>query len=142
MSKTSAYATGLTQITGAEDDVSGEPGRCKMDPTTKSLRVNLWVWDTNALGWVRMQEIDPLLDDIITELQNIVTELDGSKWKDQRYDYTSGNLDYKGVNETHKAATDSSTWEISKYTWTGSNITRIEGPLTGSWDGRAALAWA
>jgi len=62
-------------------------------------------------------------------------------WKDQRYDYTSGNLDYKGSNVTHDAATDAETWYIWKYTWNGDNVERIEGPLIGAWDNRATLDW-
>lgn len=64
-----------------------------------------------------------------------------SFYPDQRFDYTSGNLDYKGFNETHKAATDATSWVVWKYTWSSGNLVRIEGPLTGSWDGRASLSW-
>jgi len=61
---------------------------------------------------------------------------------DQRFDFTSGNMDYKGLNPVHNEATDAVTWYIFKYTWDGTDCTRIEGPLVGSWDGRATLAWA
>lgn len=67
---------------------------------------------------------------------------DWSYWKDQRFDWTSGNLDYKAFNATHKAATSDATWYIWKYTYSAGNLTRTEGPLEGSYDGRAALAWA
>ena len=64
-------------------------------------------------------------------------------WLDQRLDYTSGDLDYRGVNVGHKAGTGTNTWYVWKYTWNGSGAcTRIEGPLVGSWDNRASLAWA
>lgn len=63
-------------------------------------------------------------------------------WNDARYEYSSGDLVYIGRNETHKAATSATTWYVWKYTYGASGIARIEGPLTGSWDGRAALAWA
>lgn len=63
-------------------------------------------------------------------------------WKDQRFDYTSGDLDYKGLSQIHKAATDiGDLWWIWKYTWSGANLVRIEGPLNGVWDSRAALGW-
>lgn len=62
-------------------------------------------------------------------------------WKDKRFEYSSGDLIYKGVNVTHKAATDAATWYIWKYTWDGDDCTRIEGPLEGTWDNRASLAW-
>jgi len=60
---------------------------------------------------------------------------------DQRFDYTSGNLDYRGLNVVHDEETSATTWYIWKYTWVGVNCTRAEGPLVGSWDGRASLSW-
>jgi hypothetical protein len=68
--------------------------------------------------------------------------VDSSRWHDQRMAYNTGQLIYFGKNLTHKAATDATTWNIWKYTWDGSDCTRIEGPLVGSWDNRASLAWA
>jgi len=68
---------------------------------------------------------------------------DDFMWLDQRMDYTSGDLDYRGITEAHKASEGASVWWIWKYTWdAGSNCTRIEGPLLGSWTDRASLAWA
>ncbi len=69
------------------------------------------------------------------------TKGDLELWLDQRFDYTSGSLDYKGVNETHKALITDTDWYVWKYTWSSGNCTRIEGPLKGSWQGRAALSW-
>ena len=67
----------------------------------------------------------------------------GGIWKDVRFDYGTGDLDYRGCNITHKAATDEETWEIWKFTYdVSNNVTRIEGPLSGSWDNRASLDWA
>lgn len=63
-------------------------------------------------------------------------------YNDKRFDFTSGDLDYKGVHITHKVATTDTGWIVWKYTWSAGNLARIEGPLTGSWDGRADLAWA
>lgn len=79
-----------------------------------------------------------------TRNHNPYLESTDIKWKDQRFDYTSGNLDYLGRSLIHKASTSESTlWWIWKYSFDGSdNLTRIEGPLTGNWDDRAALAWA
>lgn len=68
--------------------------------------------------------------------------LDGI-WHDIRIAYdSSGNLLYRGVNEIHNASSTAATWEIWKYTYDSSNrVTRVEGPLSGSWDGRASLTW-
>ena len=56
---------------------------------------------------------------------------------------TSGNVDYRAVTESHKAEVGDDVWWIWKYTWDATpSCTRVEGPLLGSWTGRAALAWA
>lgn len=65
-----------------------------------------------------------------------------SYWRDQRLEYTSGLVDYIGRHHQHKAPTSNENWAIWKFTWTGSDCIRIEGPLTGAWDNRASLAWA
>jgi len=75
------------------------------------------------------------------DLTDVEDLLSSDYWKDLRLDWTSGDLDYKGLNTDHDAATDAATWYIWKFTWSGSNPTRIEGPLVGTWDGRAALGW-
>lgn len=60
---------------------------------------------------------------------------------DTRMEYSSGDLIYRGLHATHKAATSDTSWLIFKYTWSGEDLVRIEGPLSGSWDNRASLAW-
>ena len=63
-------------------------------------------------------------------------------WRDVRLEYSDGNLIYRAANYFHDALTTDTNWEIWKYTWDISeNLTRIEGPLPGSWDDRAALNW-
>jgi len=63
-------------------------------------------------------------------------------WKDKRLEYSSGNLVYRGYNTTNKASTSAQDWHIWKYTWSSGDLTRIQGPLVGTWDGRASLDWA
>lgn len=66
----------------------------------------------------------------------------GGIGQDQRLDWdSSGNLIYMGQNSVAGAAAADTEWRVSKFTWTGANLTRIEGPLVGSWTGRAALSW-
>ncbi len=60
---------------------------------------------------------------------------------DIRLEYTSNLIDYRGVHITHDAATDDEEWEVWKYTWSGNDCVRIEGPLIGAWDDRATLDW-
>jgi YD repeat-containing protein len=71
-----------------------------------------------------------------------IAVLDGI-WHDVRIAYdSSGYLIYRGVHEMHNIATTNADWEIWKYTNdTSGRVTRIEGPLRGSWDGRASLLW-
>ena len=58
------------------------------------------------------------------------------------FEYSGSDMIYRGINITHKAATSATNWVVWKYTYTTSLLVKIEGPLVGSWDGRAALDWA
>ena len=62
-------------------------------------------------------------------------------WKEKQIAYTSNLPDYVGCHYIKGAADGDTKWEIWKFSWTGVDCTRIEGPLTGSWTGRAALDW-
>lgn len=84
-----------------------------------------------------MSELDPVGG--IRDRSQIINL--GGFWRDVRMEYSSGDLIYKGSHWLHDAATSDENWEVWKYTWDGSDLTRIEGPLTGAWDDRAALAW-
>jgi len=62
-------------------------------------------------------------------------------WKDSRYDSTSGNLDYKGLNRIANSSGSESNWQIWKFTWSSGNLIRKQGPIEGKWDDRASLGW-
>ena len=62
-------------------------------------------------------------------------------WAVRRFEYTAGEPIYIGRNKTHKAATDSLQWHVWKISYTGTDATLIEGPLTGTWDGRDSMDW-
>jgi YD repeat-containing protein len=68
--------------------------------------------------------------------------LDGI-WHEVRMEYgATGLLVYRGVHEIHDAAITDGNWEVWKYTYdTNGRVTRIEGPVQGTWDGRASIAW-
>ena len=85
--------------------------------------------------------LDRILRLLLSFLERFTEYADDSRWKDQRFDHTSGDLDYKGYNARHKAATTLDNWYIWKYTWVSGNCVRIEGPLIGVWDNRATMAW-
>ena len=111
------------------EDTDEAPTDLHGDTTAKAIYVALKVWNPNTLAWERMRQpqIAPLSDNLPL---------------DTRMTYSSGDLQYKGIHATHKAATSDTSWLIWKYTWTASDLTRIEGPLEGSWDNRASLDWA
>lgn len=59
--------------------------------------------------------------------------------KDTRFDANDAAPDYIGINSTSNDADTSGTnWLVYKFTYSGSDVTRIQ-RATGSWDGRAAL---
>lgn len=68
--------------------------------------------------------------------------LGSENWGERRYDYTSGNIDYIGKHVTVGAVTSDDAWNVWKFTYDGDgNMTRMQGPLIGTWDDRAALSW-
>jgi hypothetical protein len=119
---------GYPNVMAARKDADDTPMDLFLDGDTKSLRVNLWVYDTETTSWVRM-------------LQPDVSDTEGVLVRDARHDYLSTDLVYRGINGTHNAATSATTWKIWKYTYGSDGVARMEGPLDGSWDGRAALSW-
>ena len=54
-----------------------------------------------------------------------------------KFDWTTGNLDYKGVNANADAADGDLDWLIYKYTWSSGNPTVIQKKM-GSWTSRAS----
>ena len=65
-------------------------------------------------------------------------------WKDMRFSYDINlNVEYSGVAKNLGASTSSGNhWYVKKYTYDASfNVTRIQGPIEGNWDDRAAMAW-
>ena len=110
------------------EETNDKPTDLHGDTTAKAIYVALKVWNPDTLAWERMRQpqIAPLADELPL---------------DTRMEYSSGDIIYKGIHATHKAAASNASWLIWKYTWTGDDLTRIEGPLEGTWDGRAGLAW-
>jgi len=130
-----------TLIRGVDPD-NKAPVIVAVEDVSQTLRINNWVWNTVTLAWERMKQ--PTLEltgDLTVTMGDVERLLADNYWKDQRLEYSGGDLIYKGFNTTHKAATDAATWYIWKFTWSGSDCVRIEGPLVGSWDGKAGLAW-
>ena len=130
-----------TLIRGNDPDTKA-PVIAAIDAETKTLRVNNWVHDVDAVAWVRMKQ--PTLEltgDLTVTMGDVERLLAKDYWKDERLEYSGNNPIYKGLNTTHKAATSATTWYIWKLTWSGSDCVRIEGPLVGAWDSNDGLAW-
>ena len=119
---------GYPNVIAVRQDTDDTPQDLEMAGDTKSLKVALYVYNPDSLSWDRMRQpqISPLADELPL---------------DTRFESSSGDLIYKGIHSTHKALTSDSNWMIWKYTWSGTDVTRIEGPLDGSWDGRGGLSW-
>ena len=71
----------------------------------------------------------------------LVTFVEWDQWGTSRFDYSGSDLVYIGRHTDHDAATNDKAWAIRKLVYSGSDLVRIEGPLMGTWDGRAALGW-
>lgn len=124
-----ALSPGHPGVIAFREDSDETPTDIHGDTSAKAMYVALKVWNPDSLAWERMRQpqIAPLADSLPL---------------DTRMEYTDGQINYKGIHGTHKAATSDTAWLIWKYSWTGTDITRIEGPLEGAWDNRASLGWA
>ena len=69
----------------------------------------------------------------------IVDDLD-DYWNQVLYEYSGIDLIYKGKNPVFNAATSETTFLITKYTYTGDDLTKKQ-QTYGSWDNRASLGW-
>lgn len=86
--------------------------------------------------WMQRPSID--IGDLTVSMGDVEKLLSDSYWNLQKYDYTSGNLDYAGKNTDLSALDADTDWYIWKYTWVGSNCTLIQGPRVTSWTNRAS----
>ena len=59
---------------------------------------------------------------------------------DVRFDASDAAPTYIGLHLTNGAATTDPNWKIIKFTYSGSDTTRIQ-TAYGAWDNRASLGW-
>lgn len=59
---------------------------------------------------------------------------------DIRFDTSDAAPIYIGLNVTNGASANATDWKILKFTYSGSDVTRIQ-TAYGSWTGRAGLSW-
>ena len=62
--------------------------------------------------------------------------VDSGFWADIRFDQSDAQPTYIGLSDTNGALTTDSVWKLYKFTYSGSDSTRIQ-LAYGSWDGRA-----
>lgn len=119
---------GYPGVIAARNENDDTPTDLTVPDELDALKVVLYVWDPDSLDYVRMRQpqISPLADDLPL---------------DTRMEYSGENIIYKGIHATHDAVTSNTSWLVWKFTWSGGNLIRIEGPLEGSWDNRASLGW-
>ena len=126
-----ANSPGYPNVIAVRKESGDIPTDLTMPDELEGLKVALYVWDPDALDWVRMRQpqISPLADALPM---------------DQRYEWQGTEpalLIFKGIHPTHKALTSDTHWFIWKFSYSGGNMVRQEGPLEGSWDNRAGLGW-
>ena len=75
----------------------------------------------------------------IPDINNLKPQLvDLGYYCDVRFDASDAAPDYIGLNLVNGAATTATDWKILKFTYTGTDVERIQ-IAYGTWDGRAAL---
>ncbi len=55
--------------------------------------------------------------------------------------WSGDTIDYIGYHKEANAATSAGGWEVFKLTWSGENVTDVQGPLIGVYDDKASLGW-
>lgn len=61
-------------------------------------------------------------------------------WKSKNMEYDTGAIIYAGYNLLTNAPDGDAHWEVIKYTYDGSDITKIQ-KSEGTWTDRASLGW-
>lgn len=101
------------------------------------------VYNPNTLNFELMQQpIVEVAGDLTVTMGDVEKILAGNYWKQERYDYdVNGNAIYIGRHLSATEVEGDTAWWIWKLTWTDGAMTRKQGPITGTWTGRAGLGW-
>lgn len=68
--------------------------------------------------------------------------LAGQLYRCKQFAYDATNqLIYEGYHLDPNAGDGDKHWHIFKHSWTDGKKTKTQGPLIGTWTGRAALPW-
>jgi 2-keto-3-deoxy-galactonokinase len=126
---------GSHSIIGKDADTK-EVSDIYVDSEKKTLRVSLYVYDTDTLSWVRAQQGITELD--VSALDTIVNTTANTHWSEQRFDFDGGDdIVYIGKHETLNASTSATGWTITKYSYSSNKVSRIQTYNNGTWDNRA-----
>jgi hypothetical protein len=105
--------------------------------------------DRNRIDFTEQEILNLSLDNQdtgLTSLRGMLEYANGAGWVRSpiagsfpytQFDWTSGDLDYMGINGSISAADGDTTWVIFKYTWVSGNPTVIKQRVT-SWTARAS----
>jgi hypothetical protein len=98
-------------------DASEHIGPLDTGDNIEAKRVAVYDWDESLSEWSRGSNVS---------------------YSDILFDPDDSAPVYIGMNKINNTATSEDTWIIRKFTYSGSNVTRIQ-KVTGVWDDRASL---
>jgi len=130
-------------VAGARDDSSNEVINLYSDGTSKTLRINNWVWNTSSLAWERMKQPSlELTGDLTVTLGDVERLLAHRYYLEHRREFDAlGRLEYEGWHTTFGAATNAAGWLIKKYLYDAMTENcvreRTYENVAATWDGRA-----
>lgn len=112
-----------------------------IEAETRTLRINNWVWDTDAVAWIRMKQ--PSIEysgDLTVTMGDVERLLAGIYWPKTKFDYdVDGNCIYKGCNDDLSATDGDTDWWITRFDYTLSVCNQKRVRKT-SWTNRA-VGW-
>lgn len=125
-----------------DDDVKFVP--IKVDPDSKSLRVNLWVYNPSTLDWERMKQPTLELTGDLTVTLGDVERLLANQYylRMKPFSYASGRIKYICKNTDIDANETDTDWFCWKFT--DASPPEHEGPRQGAVNNEAAvngLSW-
>jgi len=127
-----------TLIRGNDPDTKA-PVIAAIDATSKTLRINNWVWDIGTTAWVRMkQPILELAGDLTVTMGDVERILNDQYYKRMKiYAYGSGRAKYICKNTDMEAAEGDTDWFCWKLT--DAALPDKEGPRLSAVDAEATI---
>ena len=95
------------------------------DEESKTMGVNLRIWDTDSLEWVRMTRG--------------MTDPETPSFATNRFEWSGENCTYKGSHADLNASVDDTSWYISKYDYDGNSKVTMIRFSNGAWSNKENL---